>query len=127
MTHQRPWFHWEQERSQRRLLPDVDETRLGVEINHGRRLAAIPQDWDLWESLTPAPDIDHPERGIDLYADPIASLLQAAAYLRFNPVEVAMRALQLATDLHASAVEDALARTERTGQIGAEGDESTLP
>jgi hypothetical protein len=95
-------FYWELDPADRdaaRAATTEEEGYLANDVNWGRALVALTQQYESVPDLTvPAPD-PHPgalEYGDDqseAYSDPISAILQAAAYVGLDPREVCEQAL----------------------------------
>ena len=113
------WFFWEEPDvfSPDGLgeMPDVEETVFAVEIEHGRRLAAVEVDWDRWSAIEPTPSStadgsNEKSVAVDDYITAMASLLQAAAYAGMDPFIVCRDAVRSQQTRRAQALDDARRR-----------------
>ncbi len=118
-----PAFYWEFDATGRapgqsvgdwlleRFSPDVPETVLLMQINHGRTLHRILPNWDHWDALLPEVPLDgfleDPRRAEGPscgYVESIAALLQAAAYKGLDGYDLCMQALASQLDIWEDAV-----------------------
>jgi hypothetical protein len=92
--HPSPTFYWELTPDEQQHLVDqghafLEEGYLAIDINHGRRLVAIPCPWEDW----PPVETRHEPLDLDRYADNIACILQAAQWDGYDLQHVIERAL----------------------------------
>jgi hypothetical protein len=102
-------FYWELDPADRdtaRAATTEEEGYLANDINWGRALIALTQQYEPVPDLTvPLPDpdpraLDYGDDQSEAYSDPIAAILQAAAYVGLDPLEVCEQALFAREAIH---------------------------